>query len=74
MAKAYSISGSYGVILADSGAVIPVGSEGPIELEDGTPCCRSFLQLPWSSTTSEASAPVSTPAFPMALISSSKIS
>lgn len=34
MAREFPINASYGVILTDEGSVIPVNSEGPIDLED----------------------------------------
>jgi len=43
VAKAFQINGSYGVILADSGQVIPVGPDGLIDGEDRDGLLQALL-------------------------------
>jgi len=43
MSSAFQINGSYGVILADSGQVIPVGPEGLIDGDDRDGLLQALL-------------------------------
>jgi len=43
MTSAYPINDSYGVILSDSGTVIPVGPNGPLDLEDRDEILQALL-------------------------------